>query len=178
MIIVSGPDNSGKTSLVNRLCDDMGLVRIPKFNVLPPWEHPHEYAKWIRETLSTGPVNGIVDRCFIDELVYGPVIRKRVSFSMTDWSLINGVYRTVKPLMIITDPGFDSIIDTYRNREQYPSIDQNLEVRERYYEVVSSYPFDHAPLYFFNYNFDPGYTLVKSVIDYYIRRKENEHQQL
>lgn len=36
MIIVSGPDNSGKTSLISHLLASTSLVRIPKFNVLPP----------------------------------------------------------------------------------------------------------------------------------------------
>lgn len=171
MIIVSGPDNSGKTSLVNELCNGGGLIKIPKCKAFPLWEHPAEYAEWIRDVLLSSPDNGIVDRCFIDELTYGPIIRGRISFSSIDLASIYSIYRVVKPLLIITDPGVDSIIATYENREQYPNVSQNLEVRDKYYEVVANTPFYKAPLYIFNYNFDPDYTLVKSVIKHYLKEE-------
>lgn len=171
MIIVSGPDNSGKTSLINHLLASTNLVKIPKFNMLPPWEHPEEYADWIRQTLLNSPSNGIVDRCFIDELAYGPVMRGKVSLSILDLVSICTIYSKVKPLLIITDPGADSIVSTYKQREQYPNLPENLMVREEYYKIIYKRPFSEAPLYIFNYNFDPDYTLVESVIKHYLKEE-------
>lgn len=171
MIIVSGPDNSGKTSLINHLLANTNLVRIPKFNVLPPWEHPEEYANWIKKTLLTSPSNGIVDRCFIDELAYGPIMRGKVNLPLLDLISIYTIYGNVKPLLIITDPGVDSIVSTYKQREQYPNLPENLMVRKEYYSVIHSRPFSKAPIYIFNYNFDPDYTLVKSVIKHYLKEE-------
>lgn len=88
-----------------------------------------------------------------------------------DLGSIYTIYGNVKPLLIITDPGVDSIVSTYKQREQYPNLPENLMVRKEYYSVIHDRPFSEAPLYIFNYNFDPDYTLVKSVIKYYLKEE-------
>ena len=94
-----------------------------------------------------------------------------MSLSILDLYSIYSVYSKVKPLLIITDPGVDSIVSTYNRREQYPNLSENLMVRKEYYSVIHDRPFSEAPLYIFNYNFDPDYTFVKSVIKHYIKEE-------
>lgn len=170
MIIVSGPDNSGKTTLVKRLCEDLGLNNMPKCTSLPLWANPDDYFDWVMSTLARGQANDIVDRCYIDELVYGPVMRGKVSFSPMQIDLANKLFEACQPLLIVTDPGLVAISKSYAERDQYPELRENLAVREEYYSVLKNRPFSEVPKYIFDYRFDPDYQLVKSFVKDFIRR--------
>lgn len=175
MIIVSGPDNSGKTSLLDYLVSEVGLKKMPKCEFTPVWEHPEEYTKWVLQTLKGGKFD-IVDRCYIDELVYGPIMRGKIMFDYSDVISINQQLVESKPLLIICNPGKEKILETYYEREQYPSIDRNMFVKRRFYEILGFYDFDEIPVYIFNYRFDPDYKLVTKVVDFYSIRKGTEYE--
>jgi GTPase SAR1 family protein len=174
MIIVSGPDNSGKTTLVKKLAEDLKLNNLPKCKSLPLWEHPLQYSDWIIDTIKKAGPHDIVDRCFIDEIVYGPVMRGRICFSALQSLDLSHILVDKKPLIIIPNPGADRISQTYAEREQYPELHQNLRVLFRYYEVMNEYPFNQCPQYIFDYRFDPNYEIVKHVAQMYILKQEYE----
>ena len=164
MIIVSGPDNSGKTTLVGKLCESLRLNNLPKCQHLPLWEHPVQYSDWIVDTISHGKYNDIVDRCFIDEVVYGPVMRGKICFNAYQAQDCANALVMRKPLIIITNPGVDLITKSYAEREQYPKIHQNIQVLDRYYDVMNEYPFNQCPQYIFDYRFDPNYEIVSHIV--------------
>jgi GTPase SAR1 family protein len=172
MIIVSGPDNSGKTTLVKKLCEDLHLNNLPKCKSLPLWEHPVEYSDWIIQTIKDSHHDDIVDRCFIDELVYGPIMRGKVCFDAPQFKACADALVDKSPLIIITNPGANMISKSYAEREQYPQLHQNLKVLFRYYEAMNEYPFNQCPQYIFDYSFDPYYERVKYIAQMHIIRDQ------
>lgn len=171
MIIVSGPDNSGKTSLVDYLVKEVGMDKVKKDFPQPPYEHPDEYTDWVCNTINTGGVFDIVDRCFIDELVYGPIMRGQICFDKDQYFRCIKAISDNKPLFIITDPGKQKIKETFAEREQYPDIQSNLNIQRRYHHVIHLSPFCDCPVYYYDYRFDPKYELVQIVARHYILRK-------
>lgn len=75
MIVVEGPDGSGKTTLVNRLCTEFGIEVRPRACTSDggPVE---DLPGWIRRDLLMNPDYGIYDRYpLISEMIYGPTLR-------------------------------------------------------------------------------------------------------
>jgi GTPase SAR1 family protein len=174
MIIVSGPDNSGKTTLVQHLVKEMGLTNLAKCQYLPLWLHHKEYAAWVVDTLKNSTKFDIVDRCYIDELVYGPIMRGCVCFKSLEKYVIDRELAHVKPLIIITNPGDSKILESYGDREQYPKYQQNIRVRNRYYQIINEEPFNECPHYIFDYRFDPDYKKVEIIVQSYINKEEQK----
>lgn len=170
MIIVTGPDNGGKTTLVRKLVDDMGLDNMEKCKTLPLWAHHNEYTNWIVNTFKESTHVSVVDRCYIDELVYGPIMRGKICFDAIDTYRIQKAFLDVKPLIILADPGPNKLMERYGEREQYPDISDNLTVQSRFYKELQEHPFTEVPKYIFDYRFDPEYKLVKKVVAYYISK--------
>lgn len=73
IIILEGPDGSGKTTLANKLAKQTGY---PIIHFTRPTTEEEtqamfdEYFKLVRKTK-----NAILDRCWYSEMVYGPVMR-------------------------------------------------------------------------------------------------------
>ena len=97
MIIVSGPDNSGKTTLVGEICEQYPNL-VPLKSVGPATN----YDWWMRvlvhppEELS----NLICDRFFYSEFVYGPLVRGKVSLSPHQQEVIYSMLMSAEPLVI------------------------------------------------------------------------------
>ena len=84
MIIVIGLDNTGKTTLVNHLSEKFNVPIAQRYHTLPP-KDGEDWTSWLREQIeSTDEV--IHDRFFFDELVYGPVLRKKYCCSIRQLS--------------------------------------------------------------------------------------------
>lgn len=174
MIIVSGPDNSGKTTLVKRLVEELGLNNLEKCKSLPLWKHRGDYRRWIVDTIENAGPRDIVDRCLIDEYVYGPVMRGKVCFDALDEYIIENALKGKNILFVITNPGAQAIEKTFHEREQYPQLKENLRILERFYYIINREPFNWFPHYIFDYRFDPDYDLVKHVVLSHIFKEEHK----
>lgn len=171
MIIVSGPDNSGKSTLVRHLTKELGLGTVSKDYPTPPWKHAEEYTKWIQDILDDMNTFDIVDRCFIDEMVYGPIMRGGICFNKYQYSKCIQAILKATPLFIITDPGDEKIKETFMDRKQYPNLAQNISVAKEFRTILRERPFNDCPSYHFDYRFDPNYHLVTHVARHYIIQK-------
>lgn len=106
MVIVEGPDGAGKTTLINRLCAELGVEIRPRSStsdhgpVDDVWE-------WVKRDLITNVDRDIYDRHpFISESIYGPVLRgeMRLGPDPEEQELHYGLFLHHRPLVIYCMP--------------------------------------------------------------------------
>lgn len=132
MILVEGPDNSGKTTLCARLHEefDLGIVR----RAGPaPKEEMEERVRALM--MSTATV--IHDRCPVfSEPVYGSVLRGGSVFGSKNWEYI-WLLLWKNPLIIYCRPPKETVFD-FGDREQMDGvIDQKEALLGRYDELMN-----------------------------------------
>lgn len=106
MIIVEGPDGAGKTSLITRLRDDLGVETRPRHCTSE--DGPLDgLLQWVEDDLKTHVHEGIYDRHpLISELVYGPIIRGEALLGDDVDRLVNVLlkFKHYDPLIIMCLP--------------------------------------------------------------------------
>jgi hypothetical protein len=108
MIIVEGPDGSGKTTLINHLVEATGLPVAPRV-VSKDAEAMVDLKKWTEDNVHQGFQKVIYDRHrLISEPIYGPIIRSQPEpgFDDVEWlhEAFYRLYRGVKPIIIYCLP--------------------------------------------------------------------------
>lgn len=174
MIIVCGPDNAGKTTLVEHLKEKYKLDQVPKFHSLPPFEHANEWYKWLVDTLIGETDNLIADRFYVEEFVYGPVMRGEICISQSQVEFVDKLIIKANIMIIHADPGYDTIEKSFSEREQYPDISQIQEIRQGFFNVLRVYPFNRVSVIRFNYTQDPSYRYVDSMVEMYLNHTRKE----
>lgn len=140
-IIIEGCDNSGKTTLIEKLSKHFGLEVVVSCRSIPVFEQ----VTWITEQIRrTEPV--IHDRfTLISENVYGPVLRGGSKFddlrgiltSFSNWLEIwEEVVEISNPILIYCRPNFEIIKKTFHERDQIEGADKNLDVLVSTYDRV------------------------------------------
>lgn len=180
MVIVEGPDNSGKSTLIKQLKTELGLTEIPR--------------------LAHGPANGARDLCrrtyqiidsvtkakshriildrftLIGEDIYGPVLRnvnlwdkvpqEKVKF----WRAVN----LLNPFIIYCRPPEDVIMDMEHHViKEYDTLEHIKKVNERQGLIIHAYDNYFAnwkPYNFFRYNYKnpDSYNQLKIALKEYL----------
>lgn len=178
MIIVTGPDNCGKTSLVEHLKKRFLLEQVPRYHTMPPVDVA-DWVQWLKDTLTHPSVDNLIaDRFYVEEFVYGPVIRGGVIIGQEDKEQIDKLLLLCQPLIIHCDTSWGNIEKTFGDRKQYPTSEQNKKVKERFGQVLDGYPFMFTYKYKFNYEIDPDYNRITHYVSAYLvaRRNSNERK--
>ena len=87
MIVVEGPDGAGKTTLIERLVEELDLPVAPRV-VSKDAEAMTDLVRWTEDNVKKGFQATIFDRHrLISEPIYGPVLRSEMTqeFTDTDW---------------------------------------------------------------------------------------------
>lgn len=120
MIIITGMDNSGKTTLANTLSQEMGM---PVVKSIGPNATRSEQDVWLLDQLireKNLPGTIIYDRFLpFEEMVYGNILRGESHYTLGDYYLTQ--LRELKPAIIYTRPSSD-IIFNFGDREQMPGV--------------------------------------------------------
>ena len=68
VIIVEGPDGTGKTTLIKELCKDVNYVELKGI----PRNYPDQFKHWsnLLSSCSMSSITYVIDRCFLSEIVY------------------------------------------------------------------------------------------------------------
>lgn len=131
MIIFTGMDNSGKTTLAKKFSEETGL---PLVKSIGPNHSPSEKKVWVldqmvRETIF--PFSTAFDRFLpFEELVYGKVLRGDTIFELDD-SYMNSL-KSLNPTIIYTRPPSEVIF-------QWGSRDQMSGVIEKQEELLKAW---------------------------------------
>src|SRR4051812_422488 len=114
MLIVEGPDGSGKSTLVKRLHRDLGLP-IAKKVVSSDTKPKVDLAKWTEESISRGFQFTIFDRYrLISEPIYGPILRNRQNPSFIDLGWLSDQmwrFYASHPIVIYCLPPLSTVLE-------------------------------------------------------------------
>lgn len=125
MYIVTGMDNSGKTTLVRRMSEELGL---PVVKSMGPDHTLDEKFLWTLDQMSrekTIPGSVIYDRFLpLEEMVYGKVLRGNPIFHLNDPYM--KTLKDLHPTIIYTRPSSKTIFN-WDGREQMEGVIEQKE---------------------------------------------------
>lgn len=147
MIIVEGPDGSGKDTLIAQLMSDFGtlVVRGPRAVKSSHAGPVDNLGKWVAEDLRQWPwseATRIYNRHpLISEPIYGPLLRGHVDpgFQMS-WDLAWN-YFTSNTLVIFCLPPLSVVMNNVSQARDMPGVAENIEkIWESYRAGAKEYP--------------------------------------
>lgn len=159
MIIVTGCDNTGKSSLVKVLSKELDMPVADKFICSPP-QTPGQWMGWAKwcERCINDPEDKIYDRLFIDEFVYGPVVRGKLDIPLYMMADLSNQLLIRQPLYIYTTAPSEVIKRTFHDREQYPKEEMVDKLLNKFWDVNHSWPINQlVHQYTFDFTKDPDY---------------------
>lgn len=166
MIIVCGPDNTGKTRLVEHLSKKFNILKGEKYHTLPPTDYS-DWGVWVEKAL-LNVEQSIADRFYVEEFVYGPVMRGKVGIGEYQRRHLDRLFSDRDPIIILCNTSLDNIKRTYGERVQYPEVSRTKEIQDMFLTVLNSYPFRSCIRLRFDYEFDPHYEKIDRDLKYLI----------
>lgn len=125
MYIVTGMDNSGKTTLVRRMSEELGL---PVVKSMGPDHTLDEKFLWTLDQMSREksiPGSVIYDRFLpLEEMVYGKVLRGNPIFNLNDHYM--ETLKDLHPIILYTRPSSKTIFN-WDGREQMEGVIEQKE---------------------------------------------------
>lgn len=130
IIIIEGPDGSGKTTLVNMLKEELGIGVAPRV-VSKETNAMTDLQAWVDDNLDGGLVPTIFDRHrLISEPIYGPLIRgtAQPGFSELHWLAprLKRLY-LMKPIIIYCLPPLEEVMANLENDPDNASVVKKTE---------------------------------------------------
>lgn len=130
MILVEGMDNSGKSTLCKKICEEFSLQMLER---TPPPTGPYwEARKYGLKQLNHGLGPKVSDRCYaISEWVYGPVVRGGIASAHGHSSIVERLLYS-QHLLIYCRPPTEKIMD-FGDRPQMEGVKElSSALLERY----------------------------------------------
>lgn len=168
MIIVTGVDNTGKSSLARHLSKEFGIAIAQRYHTLPPTDG-WEWYIWAKHQFEhKGEL--IYDRFFIDELVYGPVLRDKYVVSIEQMAQLSTMLVMRQPLFIYTKLPLEKIQEGFEVREQYPDATDLGKLLNKFERVMHTWPVKELKnCTRFCYLNDPNYRRIDLVVKNYLQ---------
>lgn len=177
MIILEGPDGGGKTALMKRL--ETGLCEYG----LRPGVHmgtPDRDRMWETTVERTYDAIGrdlnpmkpplIWDRMFYSELVYAPVMGRKIAFGK-HVSYVHRLIEYTQSPVIFCMPPLENVVANCEATEQHEWVTDNVqEIYARYSKLLVQ--FGNPNFYLWDYTIDPWPALV-SALRVYINKRRN-----
>jgi thymidylate kinase len=183
MIIVEGPDNAGKTTLVNHIISEFGSkVELSHHSRLkgaerdklarqtPMEQRAFVYGNLNRAVLSKGPVD-VHDRLFYSELVYGPIFHPPVVFNYEETRHINRLLTAISPPIIFCLPPLEVVSGYAEGEHQLTGVAENTKKIYDSYMVLSALARPRITTY--DYTRGPAsLARITAVVARYLERRE------
>ena len=132
LIIVEGMDNTGKTTLINRLADDLKLLVMGNRRRPSRSEDILHYTFHLTELSQCYDV--IIDRwSAISEPIYGPICRGTSWPDMATQTALMEHISMLRPLLIYCRPE-DQVVLDFGDRSQMEGVIQNAEALLKEYD--------------------------------------------
>lgn len=145
MIIVEGLDNSGKTTLINKLLEWFPDLRlkpkiVPKTGEIKSKQQLTSYMDKFVDLPRRKTSNLLFDRFpAISEAVYGPVMRGSMAFSQDEWLTYIDMLAWHKPLVIYCRIPLERVLETFGERSQMTGVINYLAELEAEYQKVMNF---------------------------------------
>jgi energy-coupling factor transporter ATP-binding protein EcfA2 len=112
MIVVEGPDGSGKTTLVKKIAGTLDLP-VARRVVTKQATAMTDLQTWVDDNLNAGLKATVYDRHrLISEPIYGPVLRRSPAPGFDDWRWLmyrQQKFRNLRPLVIFCLPPLNTV---------------------------------------------------------------------
>lgn len=136
MIILEGPDNSGKSTLGAGLKSLLGwkFEHGKRFHVYDISDHGRGEAVYREALVQLTPRPIILDRCYaIGENIYGPIVRGHNNLNHRALDILRTLANS-QSLIIYCRPPIENIVGT--TKEEMPGVKENLEAITKTYDRV------------------------------------------
>jgi len=169
MVIVEGPDGSGKTTLTGQLSEDLGLP-VLRHETLSSTEGPTDPAalvKWWRERISKD-TPGIYDRCFfISELMYQMVQRGR-PLTVLGPQMADGIHDlwVADPILIFCMTDWETEMPQIQSRAnlQDVTLEDMYKVSWAYWSIFAMYQEMLTTVAHYDYRREGAYDSLRGYI--------------
>ena len=130
-IILEGIDKSGKSTLAKYLSENL---KIPIIKFSAPKGDP--YSEYL-EFLQNNKKPAILDRFYLGELVYGPIMRGKSGLNKSHQMVLESMCYNLKTINIYTSNEKDIIAKRFIDEnETFLKVEQIPEVLKKYEEVI------------------------------------------
>ena len=167
-IIVEGMDNTGKTTLLKALSEKFGVDPIVSCRSIPK----QEQIEWMKTKLGGPPA--LFDRfALISEAIYGPIIRGTHTFPFMGeenfFNILGKVVIPANPIIIICNPGVESVRKTFDEREQLEGAKERIEALLASYTLMGAILDRMTNLTTMVYNYNKHTPeLIATILEYYM----------
>lgn len=165
MLILEGPDNSGKSTLAAKLKRDLGVRVVHSIRPPQDWTHKMVYEHCLKQ-IAPQTESCILDRVTcISEAIYGPICRGESALGNYQTEALLDLWS--RPYTVIYCRPDDDVILDNQGREQMPGV---LENHKRIIEAYDRLMYDLARFatpYVFTYDWKDktSYTQVKNLVN-------------
>ena len=137
MIIVEGPDGSGKTTLIERLGFERKHLKALRSGVgsegTGNWGAGLPAIEAYANQLLTAPLNQAFDRFYLSETIYGPLLRGASAIRSPEVTVLQRLITGMNIPEIICLPGFDTTFgNVTREGRERPAYQTDAFLRESY----------------------------------------------
>ena len=164
MIIVIGMDNTGKTTLVKGLAEELRLPTVKSPGPIPQ----EEQREWVLQQITSALSEDKIHERFalLEELVYGNVLRNKSTFEYDDSYF--RLLRAADPIMVYVRPSNKNIFN-FGESKQYPGvIEQKEKLLAAFDELVFKLIADGWRVLTYNYEYHKVKELAKALKVYKI----------
>ena len=181
LIIVEGPDGSGKSTLIKQLREKPPVLPLWAISNLARCRSESQADSFARAAVELQRSSSVFisDRFpHLSEYVYGPMIRGTTWLDGTtpslDWlkEFVEGFLE--KPLIIYCRPPFHGIRDNALKEKQMDGVHESLaSLTARYDEMMDGLSDTKTPLVYYDYNMSTSFSFVSNRIQSYILEQSN-----
>lgn len=138
MIIIEGMDNTGKTTLIQRLIREVGRGYLSAMVSLGPNRTLLEQFHWNDKQIALAKMGGpltVYDRFLpICDAVYGPIVRKGSLWNINHL-VIDQLLQEVNPLIIYCRPSDEVVLGFEDGRDQMEGVVENAKKLLDQYDI-------------------------------------------
>lgn len=132
LIIIEGPDKQGKTELAKYLSKKLNLSYR---HAGPPVDGFDGYLKELKQVVKSKR-GTVMDRSFIGELVYGPILRDKSCIDPVQFGVLCGVAKRI-PVLVIYAQQRQIVAEKWFSKETYISKHVQAIATRRFYQVIT-----------------------------------------
>lgn len=144
MLIIEGIDGVGKTTIVEYLCKEEGFKKCHFDYDIKNLNLKEKYLKVLTfESLE----NLVLDRSFISEMVYGPVIRNKCKLTFNEYiDLLKEYKKCGAKIIYLTAPKQVLLNRRIYDSEDYIMINKYYEELDKHYEKIMNISQDYTEI--------------------------------
>ena len=161
IVILEGPDGSGKTTLAKELQERFGLryhhEGPPPANI-PPLYH---YARVLEDYRGSDVV---IDRFALGERIYGPIIRGKDGLGPEGWKLIRRQIAAAGAIEVLCLPDYLTVRENWSKRSATELL-KKTELFNQSYRAYSDFVLDDRNYFVYNYTDTTSHLTLMNMLE-------------